>query len=295
MYDSWDLTIYDKLDLSMSESDIHEHGILDIPLFKSNYFNFKETNETNINNNKKDDEKIDEADCKVSFLITNNSTMKKKEKIFDIVKKIKEIDAYPKLGRKKKRDKRENGYFKCHDKMKEDNIIEKSKALFIKSCLNFINKRHEDYKIKNNLKPEKLLYKIKSKYAQVIKKEENLEFFNLKLKQLFSSDLSGKIKKKFKDFNHNKIEELYRNNQEKEVIEILDKTVKELMDDYSRGIYKKEGFSMDIDLEEIKEELVKEKDSNIDEYLNKYRNVVINFGNIFENKISRRKKIPKAK
>ena len=67
------------------------------------------------------------------------------------------------------------------------------------------------------------------------------------------------------------------------------------MDDYSRGIYKKEGFSMDIDLKEIKEELVKEKDSNIDEYLNKYRNVVINFGNIFENKISRRKKIPKAK
>ena len=177
-----------------------------------------------------------------------------------------------------------------HSKMKEDNLIQKIKVVFVNSSMNFINKRHKNYKIKINQKYERLVYKIKSEFAQVIKKDENLKFLQTSIRDLFSSDLSEKYSKQIKDFNRNQIAQLYRDNKEKEVIEILDKTVNCLLNDYAEGKYKDEGFSLDIDLNEIKEKMEKNNEKNINNYIQEYKAKVKDFGNIFEKKISRNRK-----
>ena len=174
--------------------------------------------------------------------------------------------------------------------MKEDNLIQKIKVVFVNSSMNFINKRHKNYKIKINQKYERLVYKIKSEFAQVIKKDENLKFLQTSIRDLFSSDLSEKYSKQIKDFNRNQIAQLYRDNKEKEVIEILDKTVNCLLNDYAEGKYKDEGFSLDIDLNEIKEKMEKNNEKNINNYIQEYKAKVKDFGNIFEKKISRNRK-----
>ena len=296
MFESLDKFFFDSSSSDNTENYKfqNEFYYFESSLFKSNYFLF---NEKNKSDGIKIVENIDEINNKNSFLSTNGSTMKKEEKIFEITKEKNNRVKYHNLGRKKKRDKSKNGNIKCHDKMKEDNIIQKIKNYFVQSCLDFINKRHKDYKIKNNLKHKKLLLlKIKFEFAQNIKKEENLKFLNSKLRQIFSSDLSEKIKTQYKNYNRNNIDELFRNNKELEVIEILDKTVKELMEDYVKGIYLEEGFSLDIDLEKIKEKLIKEGDNNnIEGYIYNYKKTVINLENIFESKISRKRKTSKAK
>ena len=232
-----------------------------------------------------------------AYFITKSSTLYKRKKIFNIFKEKKKQKPTNKIiGRKKKRDASRNGNDdydnnkEYHSKMKEDNLIQKIKVVFVNSSMNFINKRHKNYKIKINQKYERLVYKIKSEFAQVIKKDENLKFLQTSIRDLFSSDLSEKYSKQIKDFNRNQIAQLYRDNKEKEVIDILDKTVNCLLNDYAEGKYKDEGFSLDIDLNEIKEKMEKNNEKNINNYIQEYKAKVKDFGNIFEKKISRNRK-----
>ena len=70
----------------------------------------------------------------------------------------------------------------------------------------------------------------------------------------------------------------------------MDKTVNCLLNDYAEGKYKDEGFSLDIDLNEIKEKMEKNNEKNINNYIQEYKAKVKDFGNIFEKKISRNRK-----
>ena len=277
-------------------SDFSENNDLnlDLPNFDSNYYD----DIKNSKNQNNDENSMDEDnDYMNAYFITKSSTLYKRKKIFNIFKeKKKQKPTIKIIGRKKKIDITRNGNDdydnnkEYHSKMKEDNLIQKIKVVFVNSSMNFINKRHKNYKIKINQKYERLVYKIKSEFAQVIKKDENLKFLQTSIRDLFSSDLSEKYSKQIKDFNRNQIAQLYRDNKEKEVIEILDKTVNCLLNDYAEGKYKDEGFSLDIDLNEIKEKMEKNNEKNINNYIQEYKAKVKDFGNIFEKKISRNRK-----
>ena len=277
-------------------SDFSENNDLnlDLPNFDSNYYDDikNSKNQYNDENNMDEDNNYMNA-----YFITKSSTLYKRKKIFNIFKeKKKQKPTIKIIGRKKKIDITRNGNDdydnnkEYHSKMKEDNLIQKIKVVFVNSSMNFINKRHKNYKIKINQKYERLVYKIKSEFAQVIKKDENLKFLQTSIRDLFSSDLSEKYSKQIKDFNRNQIAQLYRDNKEKEVIEILDKTVNCLLNDYAEGKYKDEGFSLDIDLNEIKEKMEKNNEKNIYNYIQEYEAKVKDFVNIFEKKISRNRK-----
>ena len=277
-------------------SDFSENNDLnlDLPNFDSNYYDDLKNSKNQYNDENSMDE---DNDYMNAYFITKSSTLYKRKKIFNIFKEKKKQKPTNKIiGRKKKRDASRNGNDdydnnkEYHSKMKEDNLIQKIKVVFVNSSMNFINKRHKNYKIKINQKYERLVYKIKSEFAQVIKKDENLKFLQTSIRDLFSSDLSEKYSKQIKDFNRNQIAQLYRDNKEKEVIEILDKTVNCLLNDYAEGKYKDEGFSLDIDLNEIKEKMEKNNEKNINNYIQEYKAKVKDFGNIFEKKISRNRK-----
>ena len=277
-------------------SDFSENNDLnlDLPNFDSNYYDDikNSKNQYNDENNMDEDNNYMNA-----YFKKKTKKKKKKKKKFKIKKKKKKQKPIIKIiGRKKKIDITRNGNDdydnnkEYHSKMKEDNLIQKIKVVFVNSSMNFINKRHKNYKIKINQKYERLVYKIKSEFAQVIKKDENLKFLQTSIRDLFSSDLSEKYSKQIKDFNRNQIAQLYRDNKEKEVIEILDKTVNCLLNDYAEGKYKDEGFSLDIDLNEIKEKMEKNNEKNIYNYIQEYEAKVKDFVNIFEKKISRNRK-----
>lgn len=277
-------------------SDFSENNDLnlDLPNFDSNYYDDLKNSKNQYNDENSMDE---DNDYMNAYFITKSSTLYKRKKIFNIFKeKKKQKPTIKIIGRKKKIDISRNGNDdydnnkEYHSKMKEDNLIQKIKVVFVNSSMNFINKRHKNYKIKINQKYERLVYKIKSEFAQVIKKDENLKFLQTSIRDLFSSDLSEKYSKQIKDFNRNQIAQLYRDNKEKEVIEILDKTVNCLLNDYAEGKYKDEGFSLDIDLNEIKEKMEKNNEKNINNYIQEYKAKVKDFGNIFEKKISRNRK-----
>lgn len=277
-------------------SDFSENNDLnlDLPNFDSNYYDDIKNSKNQYNDENSMDE---DNDYMNAYFITKSSTLYKRKKIFNIFKeKKKQKPTIKIIGRKKKIDISRNGNDdydnnkEYHSKMKEDNLIQKIKVVFVNSSMNFINKRHKNYKIKINQKYERLVYKIKSEFAQVIKKDENLKFLQTSIRDLFSSDLSEKYSKQIKDFNRNQIAQLYRDNKEKEVIEILDKTVNCLLNDYAEGKYKDEGFSLDIDLNEIKEKMEKNNEKNINNYIQEYKAKVKDFGNIFEKKISRNRK-----
>ena len=276
-------------------SDFSENNDLnlDLPNFDSNYYDDLKNSKNQYN----DENSMEDNDYMNAYFITKSSTLYKRKKIFNIFKeKKKQKPTIKIIGRKKKIDITRNGNDdydnnkEYHSKMKEDNLIQKIKVVFVNSSMNFINKRHKNYKIKINQKYERLVYKIKSEFAQVIKKDENLKFLQTSIRDLFSSDLSEKYSKQIKDFNRNQIAQLYRDNKEKEVIEILDKTVNCLLNDYAEGKYKDEGFSLDIDLNEIKEKMEKNNEKNIYNYIQEYEAKVKDFVNIFEKKISRNRK-----
>ena len=72
------------------------------------------------------------------------------------------------------------------------------------------------------------------------------------LRELFSSDLGNKFKKINKDYNKNNIEKLYQKNKPKEIIELLNKTIKEVYEIYINNEIQE--FSLDNDLKEIEKE-----------------------------------------
>ena len=84
-----------------------------------------------------------------------------------------------------------------------------------------------------------------------------------------------------------KIKKLYEENKARNVIDILNKTVKEIFEAFTLNT-KITGFeTLNDDLKELKLKMEKDNQENIDQYLYKYRNIALNFESIFINKTSR--------
>lgn len=212
------------------------------------------------------------------------------EKIFNIAKINKKIGRLVKKSKKMLQGK--------HNKFSQDNIIQKIKVNFINSIYQYINKEYENYinGINDNIKKKviKLIKRISTSQTKKIKKEDNLIWFSLKLKDILSSDLSDKYLNYDKNYNKKIIESLYKKNEAKKLIGILEKSIREMYEIYSKNI-KIDGFdTLENDLINLRKKMEKEGEENIDYYLGKYEQTALNLERIFLLKKSRKNKIEKG-
>ena len=166
-----------------------------------------------------------------------------------------------------------------HTKFREDNIINKIKIYFINSTMSLINKKYSEY---SKAKPNKrLLQKIKPNYSKIYKKNEIQEFFMKKISEVFSEELSGRCStfENKKNYNKIQIENLIAKNKAKDVISLLNKSLKDMYEIYisNDSNIKFEGYNLENDLKQI---ILK----NGEEYASKYRTTAINLLDIIDNK-----------
>jgi hypothetical protein len=217
-----------------------------------------------------------------------NLNSKNSRKIFDISKVNKKVGRMLKKLKKKLKA--------AHNKYSEDNIIRKFKARFQDILLNYINYEYSKFlETKGKFKKIKILQRINPNESRKIGKADNLRWFSTKLKDLFSSDLSQKCSLYDSNYNKCTIENLYKNNEALNVINILEKEVIDLYDLYRNNV-KIDGFTtLEDDLKMLREKLEKEneeeeEEEDIELYLSNYRNIAMKLDEIFDKKKGRNKK-----
>lgn len=187
-----------------------------------------------------------------------------------------------KTGKSKGRLSKKNGrpsYKIKHTKSSRDDITSKIKRLFVKKTIKYINKKYNGFLLKKKKKKRDLLKKISPEIYRIYSTKDNQHFFNLYLYQLFSQDLSDKITQYSKDYNRKQIKLLYEENKAKEVIEIMNLTVKEIYEIYISN--RISGFNLKNDLNNIIKEKGKEEKNDCNgngntEYKNKVKNIAEN-------------------
>ena len=209
-------------------------------------------------------------------------------KIKKIPKNLEKIFLINKVNKKLGRiGKSKKGIKGLHNKWSQDNIIQKIKASFNERAFNYINKEYDKYLINNHIDRPQLIKRITPAKVRNIKKDDNLLWFSLKLKDLFSMELSSKYTRFGKNYNKNNIEKLYRENEAKDVINILEKTVREMFNEFCNDT-PIDGFeTLKYDLESQKKKMEEENEDNIEEYLKKYKDIAQNLEHIFKLKRSR--------
>lgn len=292
-----------------------EFSISNLESKKSSNFNFE--NEENINNlfnknfenqfevlknqeNKNEPEKTTKEysslkkDYKDSNLyISPYSVPEKKiikiaEKIFKIVKEKKKNT---KIGRANKNSK--NKYHITHDKFSLDNIIRKIKASFLLRTMKFINHEYGEYLRKRQRKKiAKLIQPISPDESRKIKKEDNLKWFDLKIKDFYSNKISSKCHNHEEDENKIKIKKLYNEEKDKsmKIFQILEMKIKEMYDIYINDEIP-EGFeeykNLKDDIDKLKEDMKKKNEEGIEKYISEYEKTAKNLYLIFIEKKSR--------
>ena len=206
--------------------------------------------------------------------------LNKNRKIFKIIKINK------KIGRIKS-----NSTLKgVHNKLSQDNIIRKIKGRFLEKLRLYINTEYRKYffkKNKNNAKIINWLKKINPKVSRKIKKEENLKWFQSKICEIFSENVSLRYSLYSPNSNKKKIERLISVNEAKNVIDILKTDIEKIYDKYIND-EKIEGFkTLKNDIEELKTYMEKTNQEKIKEYLSKYEYTAKNLKKIFRQKNSR--------
>ncbi len=253
---------------------------------KESYFKYKNNELSDVNslknNNKINIDEEERAIDKFENNIQNNyfiNFMIKNPKDIFIIKKE------TKLGRIKKNSLKKGK----HDKFKRDNVIRRFKVQLVQNLYNYINicfncnYNHKDQKRLNIIK------RISSHETKSISREDNIKWFNSKIKNIFSQRITSKFVVFDSNYNKNIIKMIYEKNEEKMVIKIFEKTVREMwliyINDDKDNSYP--GFNT------IKSDINKFKElGESEEYIQVYIDICKNFENIF-NRIKSRKKIKK--
>ena len=207
-----------------------------------------------------------------------------KKKVF-LIEKVKKRNR--KIGRLNKEDK--DNYYGKHDKFKDDNIIKKFKVHLHESIYNYLNHSHQN---STNGKKKVFLYRIDTNEIKNTNKSASKEWFKKKLRDVFSCKLSKKCSTKEKSYNKIEIEKIFSEGKNKEMMEILEKTVRNMYNSYIND-EKIEGFkTLKDDIEELKQEMKAkgEEEKLIDDYIKKYIHFALNFEEILSKKNERNNK-----
>ena len=189
---------------------------------------------------------------------------KAKKKIFI----FKKVNKY--IGRRKQNNPKLYKTEANHNKYKEDNMVNKIKIYFINSIMTYLNQKYKEYM---GIETKKLLAKIKPNFTKVWTKKENQEYLKKKIKDIFAQSLSNKCKRYPKNYNITQIEMVIKNNEAKDIINILNKSVKDMYEIYIDENKKIEEFH-------INNDLIKIEKRNGKEYVKEYKRIAINLINI---------------
>jgi hypothetical protein len=166
-----------------------------------------------------------------------------------------------------------NIYYGNRNKFSKDNIIKKVKIHFVKSCFNYLN---YSYQISIDDKNKTLLYKIDPEETKKANKSALIKWFKKKLRDVFSCKLSKKCSTKEELYNKIEIEKIFSEGKNKEMMEILDKEVRNMYNSYIND-EKIEGFkTLKDDIEELKQEMkAKGEEEMIDNYIKEYNKIAL--------------------
>ena len=204
-----------------------------------------------------------------------------KGKIFKIIK----------ANNKKGRMKKNSVIIGKHNNFSQDNIIRKIKARFLEKLRKYLNNEYQSYLFKKNFKKHKnnnWLKKINPKMSREIRKEDNLKWFDTKIWEIFSENISERYSNSSLDLNKRKIKRIYMIKEAQNIINILNSNVEFYFDKYVND-EKIEGFkTLKDDVKELEARMKKNNQENIEDYLEKYKFTAINMKDIFLNKIARK-------
>ena len=143
--------------------------------------------------------------------------------------------------------------------------------------MSYINKKYEENNIET--KSETLFRSIDAKAYNVYSNKKIYELFHKNLGDLFSANISDKnfdfLRTHSGDYNKKQIEIIKRENKEKNVIEILNLTLKEMYEKYLNDELGE--FNLQKDLIEIERR-------NGKEYKDKYKEISLNLMDIINKK-----------
>ena len=260
------------------------------------YNNNKEIEEDNLSLEKKGKIALFEQEENTGKQLINRVNLK--EKIEDN-RKIKIKLDNNKRGRKTNEIKN----IATHNKMAPDNIIKKIKAEIFKYPIVFLNNI-----LDNNKKSEEKLFKINYQFINRLNREQDLKFLDMKLKELFSKEISPKYitDKRQKDFNKQYINRILNIQKDNTILFAFNITFRDWLDLFTlkkniRQILIKYDYSdKDIDCERIQKSLYgvdnllnKIMNANDKEYLTMFIFLLYNYERWFYKKIGRKTRIKK--
>ena len=190
---------------------------------------------------------------------------------------------YFKIIKSKKRGKRRlKNNSKFHDRNSRYNIICKIKVYFFKSLLDQANHLYNKNLEKDFIEREQFLIPINQKEEK--DKNINVEWFFKTAKEYLSSNISGKYNAHDKDYNKNKIDEVFKENKNKDLINFLKQNIKTIYKEYIND----EESENDIfkNMRKIKSDLnyMKLKYNYDDDYIKEVKKISKNLEQIFEMK-----------
>jgi hypothetical protein len=217
--------------------------------------------------------KLANAKTKVTSVLT-----KKRKRTTDQNEENGQNDEKKKNCGRKSKESNEKGN---HDKFSEDNIMRKIKS-------NLLNYGHKN--LNDSFYNKKLSFlKLDSEINENLKKDYNEKLMKTTLKELYeTSPISTKYRSQKKnnwDSNKKLIEEIYKKGKEFDVINRLNNTYLELLDEFK--LCNLNNFINTIREEEIKKGMSEEK---VNDYTDKIKYLISNYEAWFLNKNGRNRK-----
>ena len=251
---------------------------------------YKQKNNTEIAKNKintKDTESNNKSGIFLAKKRNNkkNINEKEEEKEDEIINIKKAIFEITKIKNKKNKTGKKSKCIKKHDKFASDNVVRKIKRILFETLIRFINDSIKTYKNnKSNQNVEKMettpfLVKINQKTISDTSKKSNIELIDSSLQDIFSRDVSVKMKNYGIDKNRKTIQEIIKNNQ-KRTMEILNMTLEQCFDHLTGKCFYNElaGLEFDNIINELKnkgetdEFYIQSFTEEFNQFVNKYRN-----------------------
>ena len=231
----------------------------------------------------------------------------KKKKMFEILKiRREEKKKNTQFGRIKKEEK-DRGNNGNHNRDSEDNKIRKIKSFFGKSLYIFI---------RDNFIEKNEILKLEISINKNLNKKYNEELFKMKLKDIyFNYKISEKYIHYDKDTNKKLINKIYKEEKEIAVIKILNLTYIEAFEIFRRKIKEEKDINQELKnkingtnfldnkkfkdfdclIEKIREEEKKNKNGDIEEYINDIKRLCLHFEEWFGQKKGRNRQNNKKK
>ena len=222
--------------------------------------------------NKKEDNDIYKVKLK-----TTKST--KSSPFFEFIKEPKTIKKGPKpkgsIGGK-------------HNKFSKDNLIRKIKSRLLAAILSYINSLLKTFYLQNEIKSVVLLQKVDQKYIRDTSINFNKKLINLKIKDIFSDDISLKYKALGRNFNKNLINKIYQGKSQKNIISILEMTFLECLEHVSgkKNYESLKGLENEF-------QLIVNNMNETDKYIEAFNNLLNMFEFHFKNTTPRKKLVNK--